>query len=157
MNLPNSIKTICLLVCCLFVTAGTTASDFKTIYERMYEKYLSKNPSKDTVDGLLKLMSPDGAFINLNYKATDGSPRKHVQNLITLACAYQHPQSAYYHKNEIKEAYLKALNFWVDTNHQAKNWWYRFIPYPKELSSSVILMSKEIKQNQATRTPTPHT
>ena len=148
MTFSTSIKTICLLVCCLVCTAGTRASDFETIYQRMYEKYLSKNPSKDTVEGLLKLMSPEGSFVTLNYRATDGSPRKHVQNIITLACAYQHPQNAYYHKSEVKEAYLKALNFWVDTNHQAKNWWYRFIPYPKELSASVILMSKEIRQDK---------
>ncbi|MCO7112136.1 hypothetical protein NIB75_05170 [Bacteroides uniformis] len=43
-----------------------------------------------------------------------------MQNLITLACAYQHPQNALYHNKALKESYLKALCFWVDTNHQAK-------------------------------------
>lgn len=149
MNLSTSIRTIVVATCCLLMAAGAVADDFDVIYQRMYEKYLSKNPGKETVDGLLKLMSPDGAFINLNYRATDGSPRKHVQHLITLACAYQQPQNAYYHNYKLKEAYLKSLNFWVDTNHQAQNWWYRYIPYPKELSASVVLMNQEIKQDKA--------
>ena len=149
MNLSTSIRTIVVATCCLLMAARAVADDFDVIYQRMYEKYLSKNPGKETVDGLLKLMSPDGAFINLNYRATDGSPRKHVQHLITLACAYQQPQNAYYHNYKLKEAYLKSLNFWVDTNHQAQNWWYRYIPYPKELSASVVLMNQEIKQDKA--------
>ena len=149
MNLSTSIRTIVVATCCLLMAAGAVADDFDVIYQRMYEKYLSKNPGKETVDGLLKLMSPDGAFINLNYRATDGSPRKHVQHLITLACAYQQPQNVYYHNYKLKEAYLKSLNFWVDTNHQAQNWWYRYIPYPKELSASVVLMNQEIKQDKA--------
>ncbi|MDO4162903.1 MAG: polysaccharide lyase family 8 super-sandwich domain-containing protein [Bacteroides sp.] len=143
----KALPAIVLLMLGIHLTAF--ASDFETIYNRMYEKNLSKNPSQKSVEDLLALISSDGSFSNINYKATDGGPRKHVQNLITLACAYQYPGNAFFHNNELKEKYLKALNFWVDTNHQAKNWWYRFIPYPKELSSSVILMSEDIKQDQA--------
>lgn len=124
-------------------------SDFETIYNRMYEKYLDKNPSQESINGLMKLLSPEGAFATLNYRATDGSPRKHVQHLISMACAYQHPQNALYHNPALKASYLQALRFWIDTDHQAKNWWYRYIPYPKELSTSVVLMSNEIKEDKA--------
>ena len=144
----HNIKTIAVVALCIILAnIHAHASDFETIYNRMYEKYLDRNPSKETVNGLIKSLSPEGAFVTLNYHATDGSPRKHVQNLITLACAYQHPQNALYHNKALKESYLKALCFWIDTNHQAKNWWYRYIPYPKELSVSVVLMSREINEN----------
>lgn len=144
----HNIKTIAVIALCIILAnIHAHASDFETIYNRMYEKYLDRNPSKETINGLIKSLSPEGAFVTLNYHATDGSPRKHVQNLITLACAYQHPQNALYHNKALKESYLKALCFWVDTNHQAKNWWYRYIPYPKELSVSVVLMSREINEN----------
>ncbi|ADV42606.1 Chondroitin AC lyase [Bacteroides helcogenes P 36-108] len=128
----------------LSISAKAHASDFDIIYSRMYETYLAKNPSKTTIDGLIALMTSEGAFVNINYHTTDGSPRKHLQNLITMACAYQHPQNIYHHKKELKVAYLKGLRFWIETDHQAKNWWYRYIPYPKEMSAGVILMSKEI-------------
>lgn len=144
----HNIKLIAAIALCITLTGiRAHASDFKTIYNRMYEKYLDRNPSKETIGGLMKSLSPEGAFVTLNYRATDGSPRKHVQNLITLACAYQHPENTFYHDKTLKESYLKALRFWIDTNHQAKNWWYRYIPYPKELSTSVVLMSREINEN----------
>ena len=139
----HNIKLIAAIALCITLTGiRAHASDFKTIY-----KYLDRNPSKETIGGLMKSLSPEGAFVTLNYRATDGSPRKHVQNLITLACAYQHPENTFYHDKTLKESYLKALRFWIDTNHQAKNWWYRYIPYPKELSTSVVLMSREINEN----------
>lgn len=142
LNSNKLIAIITLLI--LSISTKVFSSDFETIYSRMYEASLNKNPSKETIDGLMALMTSEGSFMNINYHAMDGSPRKHVQNLITMACAYQHPQNTFYHKKELKEAYLKGLRFWIKTDHQAKNWWYRYIPYPKELSAGVILMGKEI-------------
>ncbi|WP_288910281.1 polysaccharide lyase beta-sandwich domain-containing protein [uncultured Bacteroides sp.] len=148
------LKTFSLLL--LVVLLGTTGfnavaqdTDFEIIYQRMYERYLDKSPSQTAVEKLLQIMTPEGAFKGIDYHATDGSPRKHVQSLITLARAYQHPESPYYHQPKVRDSYLKSLNFWVDTNHQAKNWWYRYIPYPKELSTGIILMSREIEQDKA--------
>lgn len=137
-------KLISIIAVFLYISAELYASDFKTIYQRMYDAALTQSSSKETINGLMRLITPEGAFMNINYRATDGSPRKHVRNLITMACAFQHPQSAFYHKEELKKAYLNGLRFWVETNNQATNWWYRYIPYPKETSTGVILMSKEI-------------
>ena len=131
----------------LLINQTIFASDFSKMYERMYYDYLT-NPSKTSVESLLKKVNPIGSFSDINYQTTDGSPRKHVQNMISLAAAYKSPENPYYMKDEVKDAYLRTLNFWVTTNHQASNWWYRYIPYPKELSKSVILMSDEIKANK---------
>ncbi len=145
----HHIKLIAAIALCILTGIHAYASDFETIYNLMYDKYLDRNPSKETVNGLVKSLSPEGAFVTLDYRATDGSPRKHVQHLSTMACAYQHPQNALYHDKALKESYLKALRFWIETDHQAKNWWYRYIPYPKELSVGVVLMSREIGEDPA--------
>ena len=126
---------------------GVSASDFQTIYKRMYGTYLKSNPSEKRVNELLNLVTPEGAFSDIDYTVTTGAPRKHVQNLIVLANAYQQPQNKYYHDSMLKDAYLKLLRFWVNTDHHADNWWYRYIPYPKELSQGVILMADEIKKD----------
>ena len=111
--------------------AMASASDFKTIYKRMYDTYLKSNPSEKKVNELLDSMTPEGAFSDIDYTVTSGAPRKHVQNLIVLANAYQESENKFYHDKTLKEAYLKSLRFWVDTDHHAANWWYRYIPYPK--------------------------
>lgn len=124
------------------------ASDFETIYKRMYDTYLKSNPSEESVNDLLNLMTSEGGFSNIDYAVNTGAPRKHVQNLIVLANAYQQPENKYYHDAKLKVAYLKSLRFWITVDHHADNWWFRYIPYPKELSQSVILMADEIKEDR---------
>lgn len=120
---PNSAKTILLTaIFILSVASETYATDFETICNRMYEAYLTKNPSAQTINELKALMTSEGAFMNINYNAVDGSPRKHVQNLTTMACAYQHPQNVAYHQKDLEEAYLRGLRFWIKTDNRAKNW-----------------------------------
>lgn len=146
---PNSAKTILLTaIFILSVASETYATDFETIRNRMYEAYLTKNPSAQTINELKALMTSEGAFMNINYNAVDGSPRKHVQNLTTMACAYQHPQNVAYHQKDLEEAYLRGLRFWIKTDNRAKNWWFRYIPYPKELSAGIVLMSQEIMKDK---------
>lgn len=136
-----------LIVLLLVITQAASANDFKKIYNRMYNEYLN-NPSKSAVESLLKKQNSNGSFNDINYTAKDGSPRKHIQHLITLAGAFESPENAFYAKEQVGQAYLKSLNFWVDTNNEATNWWFRYIPYPKELSRSVILMYNEIKRDK---------
>jgi chondroitin AC lyase len=141
-------KTILkLTVVFLMLSQTVAANDFKKIYNRMYIEYLN-TPSKTSVETLLGKMNENGSFKDINYAAKDGSPRKHIQNLIALSGAYASPESAFYSKEEVKSAYMRSLNFWIDTDNQATNWWYRYIPYPKELSKGVILMSEKIKQDK---------
>ncbi len=123
------------------------ASDFKTIYDRMFTEYLS-NPSASSVEKIMNQMASDGSFGNINYKITDGSPRNHLIWLTTLAAAYNNPENKCYRSAVVESKYLESLRFWVNTNHQASNWWYRYIAYPKELSKSVILMRDEIKKDK---------
>lgn len=123
------------------------ASDFSKIYNRMCDAYLS-NPSKESINTLLGNMNGDGSFNGIDYDTTDGSTRKHLQNLTTLAAAYRNAENTYHHTLEVEKAYLNSLNFWLDTDNQPKNWWFRYIAFPKELSKSVILMADEIKKNK---------
>lgn len=147
----HALKTIAAALFVVLASIHTRShaqdADFNPIYNRMYEKYL-ETPYPQTAAKLTGLLTPEGRFVTLNYRATDGLPRLHVQYLIVLACAYQHPQSKLYHNKTLKEKYLKALRFWIDTDHRTKNWRLRFISYPKDLSASVVLMNREIKENQ---------
>ena len=124
-----------------------SASDFDVIYERMYNEYIT-NPSTGNVEDVMKRTTKEGSIFGINYKATDGSARSHLPMLITLAAAYKNPENKYYRNTEVKNTYLRALRFWIETDNKASNWWYRYIPYPKELSKSVILMRDEIKADK---------
>lgn len=141
------ISTLMIVMLLTANLSQASSSDFQTIYKRMYDTYLKSNPSEKRVNELLNSLTPEGAFSDIDYTVTSGAPRKHVQSLIVLANAYQQPKNKRYHDTVLRDEYLKALRFWVDTDHHAANWWYRYIPYPKELSQGVILMADEIRKD----------
>ena len=137
---------IVLLFCCSLISLH--AGDFKTIYDRMYTEYVLTNPSASSVETVLSQLDNDGRFYRINYELKDGSPRNHLQWLTTLGAAYNNPENKYYKSAELQKKYIAGLRFWVTTNNQASNWWFRYIAYPKELSKSVILMADEIKKDK---------
>lgn len=138
---------ILVAVCLVSMQRANSAPEFNKIYNRMCDAYIS-NPSKTSVETLLGNMSGDGSFSDIDYHTTDGSTRKHLQNLTTLAGAFRSADNAFYSNAEVKKAYLNSLRFWIDTDNQPKNWWFRYIAFPKELSKSVILMSDELKRDK---------
>lgn len=144
----NRLKTILLTIFLLWNVLSISASDFDIIYERMFNEYIT-NPSVGNVEDVLKRTMQDGSIFGINYKALDGSPRSHLPMMISLAAAYKNPENKYYRNTDVKNKYLAALRFWVETDNKATNWWFRYIPYPKELSKSVILMRDEIKADKA--------
>lgn len=137
---------IVLLFCCSLISLH--AGDFKTIYDRMYTEYVLTNPSASSVETVLSQMDNDGRFYRINYELKDGSPRNHLQWLTLLAVAYNNPENKYYRSADLKQKLLGGIRFWVTTNNNANNWWFRYIAYPKELSKSVILMADEIKKDK---------
>lgn len=137
---------IVLLFCCSLISLH--AGDFKTIYDRMYTEYVLTNPSASSVETVLSQMDNDGRFYRINYELKDGSPRNHLQWLTILGAAYNNPENKYYKSADLQKKYIAGLRFWVTTNNQASNWWFRYIAYPKELSKSVILMADEIKKDK---------
>lgn len=136
------------IVVMLVLSQSVAANDFKKIYNRMYNEYLN-NPSKSSVEALLKKMNSNGSFTDINYAAKNGSPRKHVLNLEFAGRCLQKSRNAFYAKDEVRSAYLRSLNFWIDTDNQATNWWYRYIPYPKELSRGIIYDGKRTEGQNA--------
>lgn len=127
-------------------TQAHIPSDFESIHKRMFVAY-SHNRTTKSVENVLKKLSDNGSFNDIDYCSTEGTPIQHLKNMTCLAAAYTHPENEYYHSEVLKSKYWKALSFWIEKDHRAKNWWYRSIAYPKELSVSVVLMANDIKKD----------
>lgn len=142
----KTLLKIFVIVCCYFVCIGAKANDFDTIRGRMFDLWLTL-PEDENVEAVMAAMDERGAFEGLDYNSPTDDLRPHLKNLITLASAYKNPESSYFGKEKIKEAYLKSLAFWVNTDQRPANWWCRYIPYPQWLAKSVALMEKEVKED----------
>lgn len=135
------------MLSCLIGSADVLASDFDTILKRMFDRALI-NPAATDVKEILDKMDEKGGFVGIDYRSHGMEPRTHLYYLHRLAASFQHPENVNYRNPELKDAYFRSLNFWVDTNHQADNWWVRYIAYPKDLSKSLALMAKELRQDK---------
>lgn len=98
----------------------------------------------------LKQQNADGSWADINYADTrrsSWSPRTHAERTLELAKLYQSHATPYYHNARIREACLKAANFWAKANIRCKNWWYNEIGMPKTLGDAYILMRDEMSDN----------
>ena len=141
-------RSISLFLVFLSFSLFVQANDFTTIYQRMYDEYLT-NPGTEGIDRVLNEMSTQGSFSDINYTTKEGTPREHAIRLASMASAYKNPKNKYHNSINLKFKYLAGLQFWITTNHNASNWWFRYIAYPKEISKGVVLMANEIKNDTA--------
>lgn len=129
----------------LFFLNVAVAQDMATIKQRLINTYKT-NPSKTTVDNALALMDANGGFTDLNYSA-DTDLRVHLNRINSLASALTNSSngSTYYNNTNIKQKYYLSLGFWITTNHNPSNWWFKQIAYPKEVSKGFVLLADNLR------------
>lgn len=129
----------------LFFLNVAVAQDLATIKQRLITTYKA-NPSKTTVDNALALMDANGGFTDLNY-SSDTDLRVHLNRINLLASAFTNSSnlSTYYNNSTMKQKYYLSLGFWISTNHNPSNWWYRQIAYPKEVSKGFVLLADNLR------------
>jgi chondroitin AC lyase len=129
----------------LFIFNVAVSQDLATIKQRLTTTYKT-NPTKANVDNVLALMNVNGGFTDLNYSGNTDL-RLHLNRINSLASAYTNSSngSTYYNNNTIKQKYYLSLGFWITTNHNPTNWWYRQIAYPKEVSKGFVLLANNLR------------
>lgn len=128
----------------LFFLNIASSQDITTIKQRLITTYKT-NPSKANIDNALTLMDANGGFTDLNYSG-NADLRTHLNRINTLASAFTNSTNAstYYNNNTIKQKYYLSLNFWITTNHNPTNWWFRQIAYPKEATKGFVLLADNL-------------
>ena len=94
----------------------------------------------------LETQQPDGSWKDINY-ADKGrgswSPRTHCDRARILAAAYRREGSALFGKPEVRDAAIRALEYWARHDFTSPNWWHQSIGTPMTLCATVILLGDE--------------
>ncbi len=125
--------------------------NLRQLHHNVLLNILEKPADLEEVGQLLNTMQENGSWINIDYSSQARGawePRKHLNNLLEIAKAYQTTGTSYYQKKEVSAKIQLALNFWLDNDFICPNWWYPVIGVPKILNPVLILMEGELSPEQ---------
>eukprot|EP01121_Diplochlamys_sp_Union-15-3_P008515 TRINITY_DN225_c0_g1_i1.p1 TRINITY_DN225_c0_g1~~TRINITY_DN225_c0_g1_i1.p1 ORF type:complete len:682 (-),score=104.29 TRINITY_DN225_c0_g1_i1:322-2190(-) len=99
----------------------------------------------------MSTLTPDGYWKDLNY--TDDnlqpwSPYEHCSRLHDMVQAYKSPKTSLYGDKTLFSLMINALNWWIQKNLIAKNWWYNEIGCPSNLGQLALLIEDELSNTQ---------
>ena len=131
-------------------------SDFELVRERVVEEYLVQGVDEAAIAALLDTQNQDGTWPGINYQDVSRTGFEHyfhTGNMVTLAKAYQHPNSTFRGSPKVKQAISNALDHWVQNDYFCDNWWYNQIGTPNNLVAVMLLLGDELPEElvQATQ------
>lgn len=124
--------------------AQDVTQDIQTIADRWKADWVERRISKDQVQELLAELNDKGGWQDIDYEdrsRTHWEPAKHPVRLAQLAEVYSVDQD-----DQVKDAVLRALQFWADKDPQSDNWWWNCISSPRDLSKALLLMGDAVPQ-----------
>ncbi len=134
----------------VFTTVFAAKTDFEKIKKRIVEELLESPVDDSKVELLIKTISNDGTWPDINYNdvsRTGFEHRNHYRNMITLARAYKIKSSEFYKRKEVKQTIELALKNWVDNDYFCDNWWYNQMGTPNSLVILMLIIGNELPDN----------
>jgi chondroitin AC lyase len=111
---------------CNFLTQTVRAnSDLERLREQFKEELLEKAPDDRVTANLIKNLTADGTWMDINYvdrSRTGFQHRDHVVNIRNMALSLSHPASEFYQDEELASRLRMALQHWLDNDYIASNW-----------------------------------
>jgi len=125
----------------------TPVQEIDVIARRLRDELASSAPSEAQAREQVVRLAADGRWPDLDYgdrARTHWSPAQHTARLAQMSAAY----SAYLHApaeaDELEQAILAALAFWVENDPQSDNWWFNCIHTPNYLAQTLLLMGDTV-------------
>jgi hypothetical protein len=121
---------------------GKAGSDLELLKERftaeLLEPHFYVNSTRDLIDS----MREDGSWPGIDYEdvsLTGFEHRQHLENVLELSRAYKLRESAFYRDPELRQVISAGLDFWIEHDFIAENWWWNEIGVPDRLTNILLL------------------
>ncbi len=111
-------------------------------------------PSDKRIERLISTINSDGSWEGIYYTSPARSAweaQAHIENIVTLARAYNAESSKYYNDPTTLAATTAAIEYWCDGGFECKNWWYNCIGVPKALAPALLLLEGDISRELMAR------
>ncbi|SEI62461.1 chondroitin AC lyase [Dyadobacter koreensis] len=135
------------------VEAGKVANDpdLEVIRKRVVADLLKPSIKIDEIGELLKAERADGTWPEINYQdvsRTGFEHSEHLRNMLELARAYKKSGSPFFDKADVKNAFSKALDFWITHDFICDNWWWNEMGTPHLMINILLVMDDDLTEKQ---------
>ncbi len=120
-----------------------------------YKGFMSAIKNDKTIDQLITKQQFDGSWDDIRYDENIISSfhgANHLHRLKCLTHAWHKPDSPNYQEEQVLNAILTGLDYWLERNLIHKNWWWNEIGVPLLLCSCLIYISDQCSTEQLNKT-----
>ena len=134
------------------LSAGAEARrGLEVLKERFRADLLDGSVNADRVERLVASIEDDGNWPGIDYEdvsLTGFRHRDHLDNMLHLARALQKPDSPFHGEGAVRETVLSALDFWLEHDFIADNWWHNEIGTPTRMAEVLTLLEPVLSESQ---------
>lgn len=145
----------CLMLCFLggYGHAVEKQKDIDILCNRLLDEYLSEPADVSQAEKDLAAMQTDGSWEDIDYKTVTFyfDADRHLRRLNNMALAYSKPESKLFHNSVLKEKIILGLDYFRIANPISGNWWHQDIGSPSRYMVPLLLLKKELKQEDVMR------
>jgi chondroitin AC lyase len=120
-----------------------STADRERIVERYRERLLEEPPDDaDELRPLVGRLDGDGRFSDVDYddrSRTSWEPTRVLERVAALARAYRGPDHPLGGDEDVREAAVRALGYWLDHDPESDNWWHNDIGAPRAMREALAL------------------
>lgn len=131
---------------------GGKDPDIEKLRTRFSEQLLRAPVSEDRIKALIETIMPDGTWPGIDYVDTTRTAfqhSRHLDNMLALSIAYEKKGSPYKGNKKVRKAIHQSLAFWLDNDFICENWWWNQIGTPNAMVSMLLILDKELTQDEA--------
>ena len=125
--------------------------DLENLRKDVIEQTLSQSVDEAAIKHIVETIREDGTWPGIDYtnvKREAFQHKIHLANMVNLAVAYEKKGCALKGNRKVKEAFRKAVAYWVKHDFQCENWWNNEIGTPMSFISMLLAMDDNLDAKQ---------
>ncbi len=134
--------------------AAKKDKDIELLRSRFKAEAMAGQVDKDNVWQLMETILPNGTWPGIDYVDTSRiafQHTTHLNNLVSMALAYEKDGSALKKNKDLKKKFNLALNHWLEKDYICENWWNNQIGTPTTMVQLLYIMDKDLDKAQVAK------
>ena len=126
-------------------------NDLEVVKRRLVQRELPDDASETEVTTMIADLEQDGTWPDIDYEDKDRAGwdlMQHMRRLTDMARAWSTPRHAYHHDPALREALMRAFDYWMAADPEAPNWWHNRIGVPRFLYRTMLMLEDELTDRQ---------